>query len=169
MSIFDLHFLCNMKITFEAPRKKNSIVQCTRCQSYGHTKTYCANRLSVLNVEVITIRQSVPKILLPRRRAPFVVGTIQLFIKVAMSTAVSRQSGANLPPDHGVLILARPLHKLTLATLITSLPCYTLTTLPHPSNPHPPIPTSSPPDPRPLISGPNFPLSSPSSNPCLSS
>ena len=31
-----------MKITVEAPRKKISIVQCTRCQSYGHTKTYCA-------------------------------------------------------------------------------------------------------------------------------
>jgi hypothetical protein len=98
MSIFDLHFLCNMKITFEAPRKKNSIVQCTRCQSYGHTKTYCANRLSVLNVVVITIRQSVPKILLPRRRAPFVVGPIQPIIKVAMTTAVSREPGAILPP-----------------------------------------------------------------------
>ena len=43
-SIFDLYFLFNMKITVEAPRKKNSIVQCTRCQSYGHTKTYCARR-----------------------------------------------------------------------------------------------------------------------------
>jgi hypothetical protein len=41
-NIFDLKFLCNMKITVEAPRKKNSIVRCTRYQSYGHTKTYCA-------------------------------------------------------------------------------------------------------------------------------
>ena len=40
-NIFDLHFLCNM-ITVEAPRKENSIVEFTRCQSYGHTKTYCA-------------------------------------------------------------------------------------------------------------------------------
>jgi hypothetical protein len=31
-----------MKIVVEAPRKKTSIVQCTRCQSYGHTKTYCS-------------------------------------------------------------------------------------------------------------------------------
>ena len=38
-SIFDLHFLCNMKIAVEAPRKKNSIVKFTRCQSYRHTKT----------------------------------------------------------------------------------------------------------------------------------
>jgi hypothetical protein len=31
-----------MKITVEAPRQKNHIVHCTRCQSYGHTKPYCA-------------------------------------------------------------------------------------------------------------------------------
>jgi hypothetical protein len=31
-----------MKIVVEAPRKKNYIVQCTRCQSYGHTKSYCS-------------------------------------------------------------------------------------------------------------------------------
>ena len=41
-SIYDLQFLCNMRISVEAPRKKTTIVQCTRCQSYGHTKTYCA-------------------------------------------------------------------------------------------------------------------------------
>jgi len=40
-SIDDLQFLCNMKITIEAPRRKTSIVQCTRSQSYEHTKTYC--------------------------------------------------------------------------------------------------------------------------------
>jgi hypothetical protein len=40
-SIYDIQFLCNMKIAVEAPRKKTSIVQCTRCQSYGHIKTYC--------------------------------------------------------------------------------------------------------------------------------
>ena len=39
--IYDLQFLCNMKITVETPRKKTSIVKCTRCQFYGHTKTYC--------------------------------------------------------------------------------------------------------------------------------
>jgi hypothetical protein len=29
-------------MTVEAPRKKNDIVHWTRCQCYGHTKTYCA-------------------------------------------------------------------------------------------------------------------------------
>jgi hypothetical protein len=31
-----------MKTTVEAQRKKNDIVQRTRCRHYGHTKTYCA-------------------------------------------------------------------------------------------------------------------------------
>ena len=50
-SIYDLKFLCNMKIIVEAPRKKNHIVQCTRCQFYGHTKSYC----SALSVGANTI------------------------------------------------------------------------------------------------------------------
>jgi hypothetical protein len=41
-SIYDLQLLCNTKIAVEPPRKKNHIVQCTRCQSYGHTKSYCS-------------------------------------------------------------------------------------------------------------------------------
>ena len=48
-SIYDLQFLCNMKITVEAPRKKNHIVQCTRCQSYGHTKFYCSRPYVCVN------------------------------------------------------------------------------------------------------------------------
>jgi hypothetical protein len=41
-NIYDIQFLCNMKIVVEAQRKKTFIVQCTSCQSYGHTKTYCS-------------------------------------------------------------------------------------------------------------------------------
>ena len=39
--IYKLEFLQNTKIRVEAPRIKNSIIQCTRCQDYGHSKTYC--------------------------------------------------------------------------------------------------------------------------------
>lgn len=39
--IYDLKYLLNMKITVEPPRKSSNITQCTRCQTYGHTKTYC--------------------------------------------------------------------------------------------------------------------------------
>jgi hypothetical protein len=41
-SIYEMKYLCNVKITAEAPRKKNCTVQCTRCQFYGHTKAYSA-------------------------------------------------------------------------------------------------------------------------------
>lgn len=39
--IFQIEFLLNAKIVFEPPRKFNDIVQCKKCQRYGHTKTYC--------------------------------------------------------------------------------------------------------------------------------
>jgi hypothetical protein len=40
--IFKLEFLYNTKITVEAPKKTYNIIQCARCQSYGHSKTYCS-------------------------------------------------------------------------------------------------------------------------------
>lgn len=39
--IYKLEYLQNTKIRIEAPRIKNTIIQCTRCQAYGHSKTYC--------------------------------------------------------------------------------------------------------------------------------
>lgn len=39
--IYNIEFLLNAKILFEPPRKKNDVVQCKKCQRYGHTKTYC--------------------------------------------------------------------------------------------------------------------------------
>lgn len=39
--IFNIEFLLNAKISFEPPHKKKEIVQCKKCQNYGHTKTYC--------------------------------------------------------------------------------------------------------------------------------
>jgi hypothetical protein len=39
--IYNLEYLLNCKIRVELPRRKNTIVQCTRCQNYGHTKKYC--------------------------------------------------------------------------------------------------------------------------------
>ncbi|PNF32300.1 hypothetical protein B7P43_G16327 [Cryptotermes secundus] len=40
-TIYNIDFICSTIITVEAPRKKNITAQCTRCQNYGHTKTYC--------------------------------------------------------------------------------------------------------------------------------
>lgn len=39
--IYNLRFLNNQVIKIEAPHRKFTIVQCTRCQQYNHTKTYC--------------------------------------------------------------------------------------------------------------------------------
>jgi hypothetical protein len=39
--IYDIQFLYNLKIRVEPPRTRRDIVQCTRCQDYGHSKTYC--------------------------------------------------------------------------------------------------------------------------------
>lgn len=37
----DLKYIYHQSITIEDPRKRKSIVQCQRCQQYGHTKNYC--------------------------------------------------------------------------------------------------------------------------------
>jgi hypothetical protein len=39
--IYDIEFLCHTRITVEPPRKRNEIIQCMRCQRYGHSKSYC--------------------------------------------------------------------------------------------------------------------------------
>ena len=31
----------NAKVIFEPPYKKHDIIQCKRCQRYGHSKSYC--------------------------------------------------------------------------------------------------------------------------------
>ena len=39
--VYNLQYINNMKITVEPPNKRSTIIQCTRCQVYGHSKTYC--------------------------------------------------------------------------------------------------------------------------------
>lgn len=39
--IKDLKYIYHQSVTIEEPRKKKSVVQCQRCQQYGHTKNYC--------------------------------------------------------------------------------------------------------------------------------
>lgn len=40
-NIFNVKYINNMKITFEAPHKKQEILQCKRCQRFGHSKNQC--------------------------------------------------------------------------------------------------------------------------------
>lgn len=39
--ILQLKYLIHAKIVFELPYTKKEVVQCQRCQRYGHSKTYC--------------------------------------------------------------------------------------------------------------------------------
>ncbi|KAL4085191.1 hypothetical protein QTP88_027050 [Uroleucon formosanum] len=41
--IFKLTSLLHTKITVEEPHKKKEIIQCSNCQEYGHSKSYCAH------------------------------------------------------------------------------------------------------------------------------
>lgn len=40
-NIFNIRYIDNAVVTIEPQRKISDIVQCHRCQEYGHTKTYC--------------------------------------------------------------------------------------------------------------------------------
>ena len=40
-SIFDIKTIYYSKIKVEEPYKRTEIVQCQRCQNYGHTRSYC--------------------------------------------------------------------------------------------------------------------------------
>uniref|UniRef100_A0A2S2R608 Nucleic-acid-binding protein n=1 Tax=Sipha flava TaxID=143950 RepID=A0A2S2R608_9HEMI len=40
--IFDITSILHTKIRIEEPHKQRQIPQCTKCQSYGHTKSYCS-------------------------------------------------------------------------------------------------------------------------------
>ncbi len=41
-NIYEITTLLNSRIQVEAPRPRHEVVQCMRCQRYGHTRTYCS-------------------------------------------------------------------------------------------------------------------------------
>jgi len=43
--IFAIDTLYYTKIKIEEPRPRRNLIQCTRCQSYGHTQAYCNHQL----------------------------------------------------------------------------------------------------------------------------
>jgi hypothetical protein len=71
-----------MKTTVEAPRKKNDIVQCTKCQCYGHTEI-AQGRILVLNAEANTTQPCVRIIQVLQDNANYAEETTQPFTKVA--------------------------------------------------------------------------------------
>lgn len=41
--VFHINSLLNTKIRIEEPYKRRTVIQCTNCQEYGHSKSYCAH------------------------------------------------------------------------------------------------------------------------------
>lgn len=39
--VFEVNRLCHAVVSIKEPRKFNDLVQCYRCQAFGHTKRYC--------------------------------------------------------------------------------------------------------------------------------
>src|ERR1044071_1059837 len=39
--IYEIKYICHMKVKIEALRASNLIPQCKKCQRYGHTKNFC--------------------------------------------------------------------------------------------------------------------------------
>ncbi|KAE9529154.1 hypothetical protein AGLY_011950 [Aphis glycines] len=64
--IFSITNLLHTKIKIEEPHKKRQIPQCQNCQSYGHTRTYCAHNLKCVKcgndhpTSLPTSQQNVP-------------------------------------------------------------------------------------------------------------
>ncbi|CAK1553022.1 unnamed protein product [Leptosia nina] len=40
-AVKEIKYIYNQVVVIEDPKKRNTIVQCQRCQQYGHTKNYC--------------------------------------------------------------------------------------------------------------------------------
>ena len=40
-AIYDLRYLQQTKVLVEAPKPRRELIQCKRCQRFGHTRTYC--------------------------------------------------------------------------------------------------------------------------------
>lgn len=40
--IFNINHILHTKIKIEEPYKRRNIIQCTKCQEYGHSKSYCS-------------------------------------------------------------------------------------------------------------------------------
>jgi hypothetical protein len=103
-SIYDLQLLCHMKIVVEAPRKKNYVVQCTRCQSCGHTKSYCSRPYVCVKCGANIIRHCAQKTLLPQLRVLYVAGSThrvtkdESYTKTYNKHAVKPIAQYNQPP-----------------------------------------------------------------------
>jgi hypothetical protein len=153
-----------MRISVEAPWKKTTIVQCTRCQSYGHNKTYCAQ-------SPVCVKCGGDHATTVCTKDPTAPATCALCggahpANYKGCDVYRRLQTARGAPDRSLASLAHPPSPSIPLTYTTSLPCRPLSPLCNNLHPLPPCsPTSSPPAPSLLISQCSSPPSSMSSNP----
>ncbi|BES89815.1 Associated with zinc fingers [Nesidiocoris tenuis] len=59
--IYSLQRLGNAVIKVEPPKPKKTVIQCTKCQSYGHSKNYCHRRPKCVKCDGLHATESCPK------------------------------------------------------------------------------------------------------------
>lgn len=116
--IFSLNYILNAKVLVEAPYKKKEIVQCKRCQQYGHTKSYCWHPFRCVkcggthNTNNCTKdKNTPPKCVLCNGDHPANYKGCSVYKDIKKSTFPSlREKSANLL-QHVTPVVNEPLHK----------------------------------------------------------
>ena len=106
-----------MKIVVEAPLKKNHIVQCTRCQSYGHNQTYCSRPYVCVKCGAEHNTTLCTKAQLLQPRAHYAAETTQRVTKDVWYTKFYNKYGAK-----SITQLIHPLIRLPLHQSISMTP-----------------------------------------------
>jgi tRNA nucleotidyltransferase (CCA-adding enzyme) len=94
-SVYEIKYICYMNIKFEAPRKKNDIVQCTKCSATGIQKHIAQDRILVLNAEVNTTQPCLKRIQILQQNALYVEKTTRPITKVATYIKTYKKQEAN--------------------------------------------------------------------------
>ena len=118
-----------MKFIVEAPRKKNHIVQCTRCEFYGHTKSSCSRPYAALSVGGKTIRPCAQKTQQPQPRVLYVAGNTQRVTKDVLYTKIYSKHGVKPITQYTKPLFGHLLVQSTLTTPVNS-PLYLATCTP---------------------------------------
>jgi len=110
-TIYDLKFLCNMKIIVEAPRKKKIIsFSALGANFMGTPKATAPDRMSALSVGTNTIRPCAQKTQQPHLRVPYVAENTQRVAKDTLYTKSYSKHGVKpitqyTKPLFGLLLL----------------------------------------------------------------
>ena len=94
--VYNIPTLKNIQI--EPPRvNKTNVVQCARCQQYGHTKTYCNKHLCASNVAAYTTAKTAPSVKICRLNAHYVEEITQQIIKAVRTNKIAHRTRKDKP------------------------------------------------------------------------